>query len=94
MENQQNIMPCDLEAERSVIGAMIIDERAVDDAAEIVEPVDFYSTKYQEIYKAILQVIDEKKPVDYITLEDKLKSNNMYEIIGGIDELISISEAV
>ena len=31
MENQQNIMPCDLEAERSVIGAMIIDERAVDD---------------------------------------------------------------
>ena len=49
MENQQNIMPCDLEAERSVIGAMIIDERAVDDAAEIVEPVDFYSTKYQEI---------------------------------------------
>ncbi|MDU5273933.1 MAG: DnaB-like helicase N-terminal domain-containing protein, partial [Finegoldia magna] len=94
MENQQNIMPCDLEAERSVIGAMIIDERAVDDAAEIVEPMDFYSTKYQEIYKAILQVIDEKKPVDYITLEDKLKSNNMYEIIGGIDELISISEAV
>ncbi|MDU4209390.1 MAG: replicative DNA helicase [Finegoldia magna] len=94
MENQQNIMPCDLEAERSVIGAMIIDETAVDDAAEIVEPVDFYSTKYQEIYKAILQVIDEKKPVDYITLEDKLKSNNMYEIIGGIDELISISEAV
>lgn len=94
MENQQNIMPCDLEAERSVIGAMILDERAVDDAAEIVEPVDFYSTKYQEIYKAILQVIDEKKPVDYITLEDKLKSNNMYEIIGGIDELISISEAV
>ncbi|MDU1010595.1 MAG: replicative DNA helicase [Finegoldia magna] len=94
MENQQNIMPCDLEAERSVIGAMIIDERAVDDAAEIVEPIDFYSTKYQEIYKAILQVIDEKKPVDYITLEDKLKSNNMYEIIGGIDELISISEAV
>lgn len=94
MENQQNIMPCDLEAERSVIGAMIIDESAVDDAAEIVEPVDFYSTKYQEIYKAILQVIDEKKPVDYITLEDKLKSNNMYEIIGGIDELISISEAV
>ena len=94
MENQQNIMPCDLEAERSVIGAMIIDERAVDDAAEIVEPIDFYSTKYQEIYKAILQVIDEKKPLDYITLEDKLKSNNMYEIIGGIDELISISEAV
>ena len=94
MENQQNIMPCDLEAERSIIGAMIIDERAVDDAAEIVEPVDFYSTKYQEIYKAILQVIDEKKPVDYITLEDQLKSNNMYEIIGGIDELISISEAV
>ena len=94
MENQQNIMPSDLEAERSVIGAMILDERAVDDAAEIVEPVDFYSTKYQEIYKAILQVIDEKKPVDYITLEDKLKSNNMYEIIGGIDELISISEAV
>lgn len=41
MENQQNIMPCDLEAERSVIGAMILDERAVDDAAEIVEPVDF-----------------------------------------------------
>ena len=37
MENQQNIMPCDLEAERSIIGAMIIDERAVDDAAEIVE---------------------------------------------------------
>ena len=94
MENQQNIMPCDLEAERSIIGAMIIDERAVDDAAEIVEPIDFYSTKYQEIYKAILQVIDEKKPVDYITLEDQLKSNNMYEIIGGIDELISISEAV
>lgn len=94
MENQQNIMPCDLEAERSIIGAMIIDESAVDDAAEIVEPIDFYSTKYQEIYKAILQVIDEKKPVDYITLEDKLKSNNMYEIIGGIDELISISETV
>ena len=94
MENQQNIMPCDLEAERSIIGAMIIDERAVDDAAEIVEPIDFYSTKYQEIYKAILQVIDDKKPVDYITLEDQLKSNNMYEIIGGIDELISISEAV
>lgn len=95
MENQpQTIMPSDLDAERSVIGAMIISESAVDDVSEIIEPVDFSSTKYQEIYKAILQVIDEKKPVDYITLEDKLKSNNMLEIIGGIDELISISEAV
>ncbi len=94
MENRENIMPCDLDAERSAIGAMIISEDAIDDATEVVEPVDFYSTKYQEIYKAILQVMDEKKPIDYITLADQLKKNNMLEIVGGIDELISISEAV
>lgn len=95
MENTQGLASYDLEAERSVIGAMLLaPESAIDDVTELLSANDFYSTKYQEIFKAIVAVYNDDKPVDYITVEAELNKENLLEIIGGIEELISISEAV
>ncbi|MDY6064718.1 MAG: replicative DNA helicase [Finegoldia sp.] len=93
MEDRQESY--DPQAERSVIGAMLLSpESAIDDVTEVLSANDFYSTKNREIFKAIVSVYNKDMPVDYITVEAELDKANMLEIIGGIEELIAISESV
>lgn len=86
--------PNSLEAERSVLGAMLQDERAVSLAIEALKPDDFYQPAHREIYAAMQQLVKNQSPVDLITVDTELSRTGMLEGIGGTQYLIGLSQYV
>ena len=72
----KRIMPNNLEAEQSVIGAMIMDREAVIVASEILIREDFYHQQYGVIFEAILEIFNEEQPIDVITLQNRLREKD------------------
>ena len=66
------VPPHDIEAEKSVLGAMLLDKEANFIAVQILQAEDFYLPNHGEIYSAILSMSNANKPVDHITLTDEL----------------------
>jgi len=70
-------VPQDVDAERAVLGAIFFDvksDNAMVEANAIIESDDFYRQANQTIFKAMQQLIDEQRPIDMLTLQDKLNS--------------------
>lgn len=88
------IPPHSLEAEQSVLGAMILDKEAINTAIEIIKPRDFYKEANQEIFEAILILFNKNEPVDLITLSEELKNRGTLENTGGITYLANLSSGV
>lgn len=73
----KKVMPHSQEAEKSVIGSMIMDKDAIVSASEIVIGEDFYDSRYSVLFDAMLELFNEGKPVDLITLQSKLKEKDV-----------------
>lgn len=88
------IPPHSLEAEQSVLGAMIIDKEAINTAIEKIKPEDFYKEANKEIFESIVELYNRNEPVDLITLSEELKRRNTLENVGGISYLANLSEGI
>lgn len=73
----KRVLPHSIEAEQSVIGAMLMDREAIISAMDIVVRDDFYSSQYGIIFESILEIFNEGKPVDIVVLQDKLREKNV-----------------
>jgi replicative DNA helicase len=73
----KKVLPHSDEAERSVIGSMIMDKDAIIAASELVIGEDFYQKRYGVLYDAMIELFNEGKPVDLITLQNKLKEKDV-----------------
>lgn len=73
----KRVMPHNLEAEMSVIGAMLMDQQAIGSVMEILTKGDFYSRQYGIMYEAILELEQSGMAVDPVTLQEKLKEKNL-----------------
>lgn len=73
----KRIMPNNLEAEQSVIGAMIMDREAVIVASETLIREDFYHQQYGIIFEAIVEIFNEEQPIDVITLQNRLREKDV-----------------
>jgi replicative DNA helicase len=87
-------IPKNIEAEELIIGSIIINPNILHEVREIITFEDFYSEKNQKIFKAIEMLDDNRKPVDIITITDKLENMGVIEEIGGYSELVRIHENV
>ncbi|HLK61257.1 MAG TPA: replicative DNA helicase [Chthonomonadaceae bacterium] len=87
------IPPQNLEAEQAVLGSMMIERPAVEKAAEILKPEDFYRDAHRFIFEAILALAERDEPVDLITLPDELKSRNLFDTVGGNMYLMNLMDA-
>lgn len=96
MEDQLigRIPPHSIEAEQSVLGAMILDKEAINTAIEIIRPDDFYKEANKEIFEAILVLFNKNEPVDLITLSEELKRRGTLENTGGVTYLANLSSGV
>ncbi len=95
MGNEEiRVPPQNLEAEKSVLGSMLIAEEAIGHAVEILDEQWFYDASHRKIYKAITDLYNSRKNVDLITLSDKLKGDGTLEDIGGISHLSEIIDYV
>ncbi len=73
----KRVLPHSIEAEQSVIGAMIMDKDAIVAAAEIITEEDFYSKQCGTLFEAMVELNDEGKPVDSVTLQDRLREKDV-----------------
>ena len=88
------IPPQAVDLEEAVLGAMLIDEKGVNEIIDILSPEVFYKKSHQLIYESIQRLFRESEPIDLLTVSADLKKNNNFEIIGGDFYLISLSQKV
>ncbi|MBR4081681.1 MAG: replicative DNA helicase [Clostridia bacterium] len=86
--------PNSLEAERSVLGAMLQDSNAVMQASERLTPDDFYQPAHRELFDAMIQLYREQSPVDLVTVDTELSRRGTLEGVGGTAYLIELSQYV
>ena len=86
--------PQNIEAEESILSAILIDNDALLDVIEALGPEDFYRTGHQKIYEAITDLFDRAEPVDLVTLANKLKEKGQLEVVGGASYLARLVDTV
>jgi len=89
-DDPQRLPPQSIESEKGVLGAMIRDNRSIDDVVGIVAADGFYRDAHQKIFRAILDVRNDGKPVDTVILFETLKQRKQLEDVGGAEYLADL----
>ena len=90
----KRILPHSIEAEQSVIGSMIMDREAIVVASEIVLGDDFYNKQYGILFDTMVELNDEGKPVDLVTLQDRLKEKDVPPEVSSLEFIRDLITAV
>ena len=77
----KKIQPNSIEAERSVIGSMLMDKDAILAASEILQGDEFYQQQYGVLFETMVELHNEGRPVDLVTLPEKLKEKDMCVLV-------------
>ena len=86
--------PNNMEAEQSVLGAMLQDSTAVLQAAESLVPDDFYQPQHKEIFDAMIALHKSQSPIDFITVDSELSRRGTLEGVGGTAYLLQLVQYV
>lgn len=78
------IPPHSIEAERAVLGAILLNKDAFDAVSSIVKAEDFYSDNHRVIYEALVSIVGKNQRADYVLLSEELKKSQKLEAVGGI----------
>ena len=90
----KRVMPHSIEAEQSVVGAMLMDKDAILTASEIISGQDFYQTAYGVIFDSMVELFNEGKPVDLVTLQARLKEKDVPPEIASLEFVRDLVTAV
>lgn len=88
------VPPQNIDAEKSLLGAVLIDEETLADITEHVTLKDFYEKRHGMIYDAMMRLYEKRKPVDLLTLTDELKRKKELEEVGGSAYLTELTNYV
>src|SRR5437763_10408779 len=77
------IRPHSIDAERTTIGALLIDPERIIEVAPAVQATDFYDPTYRSIYQAIRRLYDERKPIDFVSVAELLRTDDKIQSLGG-----------
>lgn len=88
------IPPQNLDAEKSLLGAVLIDEETLADISEHVKPKDFYDKRHATIFGGMTRLYERHKPVDLLTLSEELKKKDELDIVGGSAYLTELTNYV
>src|SRR5579862_4393536 len=83
-----------LEMEMSVLGSMMLSDRAAEEIVTILEDSDFYRPAHKEIYRAIMQLVNNSRPIDLVTIKEELIARDKLMQAGGEDYLMQVAEFV
>ena len=90
----KRILPHSTEAEQSVIGSMIMSRDAIIEASEIITGADFYQQQYGIVFEAMIELNDEGKAVDLVTLQERLKEKDLPPEISSMEFVRDLLSAV
>ncbi|MGM0471835.1 MAG: replicative DNA helicase [Bacillota bacterium] len=88
------VPPHSIDAEKSTLGAMLINRDAIAKVIEILKNDDFYRQAHSTIYEAVNTIFDRGEPVDLVTVSEELRSQEALEDIGGVAYLTSLADSV
>jgi replicative DNA helicase len=91
---KEKIIPQDIEAEQSVLSAMLIDKKAVGIVAEKLKPEDFYRPAHQIIYRTILSLHAKNEPADLVTVTHELKKQGKLKDVGDVLYITLLADIV
>ncbi len=90
----ERVTPQNLDAEKSLLGAILISESSLPDVTEIVKPQDFYDERNRHIYGAMWSLYEHHRPVDLLTVKSELKAKKLTQQAGGAAYLSELSSYV
>ncbi len=88
------IPPQNLEAEKSLLGSVLIDQDALIQVADQISADDFYDPSHEAIYAAMVKLYEKRRPVDILTLSNQLKEESNLEKVGGASYLTELTNYV
>lgn len=94
MELQINIPPHNLEAEQSLLGALLLDTEGLTKIADILTVDDFYKEAHRLIYAAAIDLYEQREPIDVLSLTNRLEEKNQITQIGGRSYIIGLANMV
>ena len=83
MAREQRVPPQAVEAERAVLGAMMLGEDAIGKVVELLDDTMLYRDAHRKVYQGIIQLYEEGEPADLVTVRERLKGNGTLEAVGG-----------
>ncbi len=87
-------VPYSLEAEQSVLGAMILDKECIPDAIEILKSEDFYIERNKELFDTVSELYNLSRPIDIVSLREQLIRRGSFVKIGGMDFIVEVANFV
>jgi replicative DNA helicase len=88
----EKTLPHNLDAERSILGAILLDDKAALPVFEILKSQDFYLESHRRIFDRMLLLVSDGRPIDLITLKEELQRTNELESVGGAAYLASLTD--
>jgi replicative DNA helicase len=90
----EKLPPQNIEAECGVLGSLLIDKEAIVKISDILMPVDFYKENHGVIFRAMLDLFEERTPIDILSLSNKLEEQEKLKEVGGRSYLLSLAAQV
>ncbi|OGF46213.1 MAG: replicative DNA helicase [Candidatus Firestonebacteria bacterium RIFOXYC2_FULL_39_67] len=90
----EKLPPQNIEAEKSVIGSMLIEPEALQKVVELLKEDSFYRDSHRKIFSAVMRLFDNNQPVDLITVAEELKKNNELDRVGGAEYIAELINTV
>lgn len=88
------IPPQDIDAEKSLLGAMLLSDAALPEILTIIKPQDFYDERHGKIFKGMVALYDKQKPIDLLTLTAELRTEKTLKEVGGAPYLTELTNFV
>lgn len=93
-KNFEKLPPQNIEAEQSILGCLLIDPEAITKIADILKADDFYKTEHQKIFEAILDLYEQRQPIDILSVTSRLDEKKQLTEIGGRSNIASLANTV
>jgi replicative DNA helicase len=90
----EKTLPNNLEAERSILGAILLDDKAVLTVFETIRSQDFYLDSHRKVFEKMIHLMNTSRPIDLITLKEELQRANELESVGGAAYLASLTDGL
>src|SRR6186997_3397338 len=94
LSSMDRALPHNLEAERSVLGAILINNHAFNQAAEVIDAQDFFRDAHRRIFEKMVALTDKSNPVDLVTLKDELVRSGELDEVGGPAYISALTDGV
>ena len=93
-ETKGKVPPHNLDAEMSLLGAILIDEEVLSDVTDKVRADDFYEKRHATVFGAMMRLFERHRPIDLLTLSDELEKKDELEMVGGSSYLSELTNYV